>query len=138
MFKLSVMINTSKADKTHYKHPYLLRGFRIDRPNHFWSADITWIPMQKGFMYMFAIIDVYGRYVLSWSISNSMDAEWCTEVLNEAIEIHGTPEIFNTDLGSQFNLCTLHERLNHKILGSPWMEKVVRSTMSLLKGCGEA
>jgi putative transposase len=94
--------NTSKADKTHYKYPYLLRGLRIDRPNHVWAADITWIPMQKGFMYMFAIIDVYSRYVLNWSISNSMDAEWCTEVLNEAIEMHGTPEIFNTDQGSQF------------------------------------
>lgn len=90
--------NTSKADKKHYKYPYLLRGLRIDRPNHVWAADITWIPMQKGFMYMFAIIDVYSRYVLNWSISNSMDAEWCTEVLNEAIEMHGPPEIFNTEI----------------------------------------
>lgn len=94
--------NTSRPDKAHYKYPYLLKGLQITRPGQVWAADITWIPMQRGFMYLFAIIDLYSRYVVGWSISNSMDAEWCTEVLQEAIDKHGPPEIFNTDQGSQF------------------------------------
>lgn len=94
--------NTSKPDKGHKKYPYLLRGLKITQPNQVWAADITWIPMKQGFMYLVAIIDLFSRYVVNWSISNSMDAEWCAEVLKEAIAQHGTPEIFNTDQGSQF------------------------------------
>ncbi len=93
---------TTVSDKTHYKYPYLLRDLKIDRNNQVWEMDITYIPMEKGFMYLAAIIDVNSRYVVNWSISNSMTAEWCTEIVVEAIKKHGTPEIFNTDQGSQF------------------------------------
>lgn len=94
--------NTSQADKTHYKYPYLLRGLNITHANQVWAADITYIPMQKGFMYLMAIIDLHSRYVLGWSVSNSMEADWCAGVVEEAIARHGKPEIFNTDQGSQF------------------------------------
>lgn len=94
--------HTTISDKTHYKYPYLLRGLKIERCNQVWAMDITYIPMKTGFMYLTAIIDLHSRYVVQWSLSNTMSAEWCTEVLKEAIKNHGTPEIFNTDQGSQF------------------------------------
>jgi putative transposase len=94
--------HTTRRCKAHKVYPYLLRNLKIDRPNQVWATDITYIPMQKGFMYMVAIIDLYSRYVVNWSISNSMDAEWCKQALEEAIEQHGKPEIINTDQGSQF------------------------------------
>jgi putative transposase len=94
--------HTTISDKTHYKYPYLLRGLKIERCNQVWAMDITYIPMKTGFMYLTAIIDLHSRYVVQWSLSNSMSAEWCTEVLQEAINNHGIPEIFNTDQGSQF------------------------------------
>lgn len=95
-------IHTTRRCKTHKVYPYLLRNLKVDRPNQVWSTDITYVPMKKGFMYMVAIIDLYSRYVVNWSISNSMDAEWCQQALEEAIEQHGKPEIINTDQGSQF------------------------------------
>lgn len=94
--------NTSKPDKTKYVYPYLLRGLRIERKNHAWAVDITFIPMLRGFMYLIAIIDLYSRYVVAWSVSNSMEAEWCAEVLKSAIVKYGKPEIINSDQGSQF------------------------------------
>lgn len=94
--------HTTISDKTHYKYPYLLRGLKIERCNQVWAMDITYIPMKTGFMYLTAIIDLHSRYVVHWSLSNSMSAEWCSEVLTEAIKKHGVPEIFNTDQGSQF------------------------------------
>lgn len=94
--------HTTISDKTHYKYPYLLRGLKIDRCNQVWAMDITYIPMKTGFMYLTAIIDLHSRYVVQWSLSNTMSAEWCNEVLQEAIKNHGIPEIFNTDQGSQF------------------------------------
>jgi len=94
--------HTSRKCKSHKIYPYLLRNLSIDRPNQVWATDITYIPLEKGYMYMVAIIDLYSRYVVNWSISNSMDAEWCQQVLEEAIEQHGHPEIINTDQGSQF------------------------------------
>ena len=93
---------TTMSDKTHYKFPYLLKGLKIEKCNQVWAMDITYIPMKKGFMYLTAIIDLHSRYVVNWSLSNSMSSEWCTEVLKEAIKINGTPEIFNTDQGCQF------------------------------------
>lgn len=93
---------TTISDKTHYKYPYLLRGLKIERCNQVWAMDITYIPMKTGFMYLTAIIDLHSRYLVQWSLSNTMSAEWCTEVLQEAIKNHGIPEIFNTDQGSQF------------------------------------
>lgn len=93
---------TTVSDKTHYKYPYLLRNMDIVKCNQVWAMDITYIPMKKGFMYLTAIIDLHSRYVVQWSLSNTMTAEWCTDVLKSAIEMHGKPEIFNTDQGSQF------------------------------------
>jgi len=94
--------NTSQPNKGHKIYPYLLRGLKIDHINQVWQTDITYVPMKRGFMYLMAVIDVHSRYVLNWSISNSMEATWCTQVVQQAIKKHGTPEIFNTDQGSQF------------------------------------
>lgn len=86
----------------HKIYPYLLRGLKTTHRNQVWATDITYIPMAKGFMYLCAIMDLHTRCVLKWSVSNTMSAEWCAEVLKETIEIHGKPEIFNTDQGSQY------------------------------------
>lgn len=94
--------HTSRRNKAHRIYPYLLRNLKVERPNQVWATDITYIPMRKGFMYLVAIIDLHSRYVLNWSVSNTMDAAWCKETLEEAIAIHGRPEIVNTDQGSQF------------------------------------
>ena len=91
----------SQASKEHRKYPYLLRDLSIDRPNQAWSADITYIRLSTGFVYLIAIIDVYSRYVLSWEISTSLDKEFCLKALQKALGI-STPEIFNTDQGVQF------------------------------------
>ena len=96
----------SIGNKAHKIYPYLLRGLKIERINQVWQTDITYIPMKKGFMFMMAIIDVKSRFILHWSVSNTMDAEWCTSVLKETLALHGKPEICNTDQGSQF---TSHE-----------------------------
>ena len=95
-------VHTSRRHKAHKTYPYLLRNLSIDRPNQVWATDITYIPMKKGYMYLVAIIDLYSRYVVNWSVSNTMDAEWCKQTLEEAIQMHGKPEIINTDQGSQF------------------------------------
>lgn len=94
--------NLSKSNKADYKFPYLLRNLEIDHANQVWQADITYIPMFRGFMYMFAIIDVYSRKIMGWNISNTMSAEWRTDVTLDTISRHGKPAIFNTDQGSQF------------------------------------
>jgi len=92
---------TSKPAPGHKTYPYLLSGMKITRPNQVWSADITYIPMKRGFLYLVAIIDWYSRYVLSWRLSNTLDSGFCVEALNEALR-KGRPEIFNTDQGAQF------------------------------------
>jgi len=92
---------TSPPGKGHKIYPYLLKGLKIERPNQAWAADITYIPMEKGFLYLVAIIDLCSRFVLSWRLSNSMESGFCVEALKEALQ-KGTPEIFNTDQGSQF------------------------------------
>jgi putative transposase len=94
--------NTSKRNEQHPVYPYLLRGLEINRANQVWAIDITYVPMRKGFMYLCAIIDLHTRYVVNWGISNSMTAEWCKQITQEAIEMHGKPEIMNSDQGSQF------------------------------------
>jgi len=94
--------HTSRRCKNHKIYPYLLRNLKVEHPNQVWATDITYIPMRKGFMYLVAIIDLYSRYVVGWSVSNTMDAEWCSNTLKEAISQHGKPEIINTDQGSQF------------------------------------
>lgn len=94
--------NTSKPAPEHKKYPYLLRQLAIVRPNQVWAADITYIPMVRGFGYLVAIIDWFSRRVLAWRLSNSLDTGFCVEALEEALENFGTPGIFNTDQGSQF------------------------------------
>jgi putative transposase len=94
--------NTSKAKKEHKKYPYLLKGLTIDRPNQVWSTDITYIPMNRGFVYLVAIIDWYSRYVVSWRISNTLDTSFCLDAVNDALTKYGKPEIFNSDQGCQF------------------------------------
>ena len=94
--------NTSKKHPQHKIYPYLLRGLTIDRPNQVWCVDITYIPMRRGFLYLIAIMDWYSRKVLSWRLSNSMEADFCVEALKEAIAKYGKPEIMNSDQGSQF------------------------------------
>ena len=93
---------TSKPHPGHKIYPYLLRDMTIDRPNQVWCADITFIPMRQGFMYLVAVMDWYSRRVLSWRLSNTLEADFCVAVLEDAIRDHGVPDIFNTDQGSQF------------------------------------
>lgn len=93
---------TTISDPTKYKYPYLLRNLKVERPNQVWSIDITYIPMPKGFMYLTAIIDIYSRFIVGWSLSNSMEAEWVTSVVKDAIGIYGKPQIINSDQGAQF------------------------------------
>ena len=85
-----------------YVYPYLLRQLEITRPNQVWEIDITYIPMKQGFMYLTAIIDVYSRFIVGWGLSNSLDSESSLKVVQEAITIHGCPDILNSDQGSQF------------------------------------
>jgi len=93
---------TSAPHPAHRVYPYLLGGLTIDRPNQVWCSDITYIPVQRGFLYLVAIMDWATRHVLAWRLSNTMDARFCIEALNDALAKHGKPEIFNTDQGSQF------------------------------------
>jgi len=114
----------------HKVYPYLLRGVEISRANHCWAADITYLPMARGFCYLGAIMDWASRRVLAWRLSNTLDASFCTEALEEAIMKYGTPEIFNTDQGSQFTSEAFTEILDtHSIRISMdsrgrWMDNV--------------
>jgi putative transposase len=94
--------NTSKSAPEHPVFPYLLRNVKVCRVNQVWAADITYIPMARGFAYLVAIIDWYSRRVLSWRLSNTLETTFCLEALQEALTRYGRPEIFNTDQGSQF------------------------------------
>ncbi len=95
--------NTSRRHPLHAVFPYLLRGLAIDRPNQVWAADITYIPMARGFVYLFSVMDWYSRKVLAWRVSNTLSADFCVEAVQEAIDRFGKPQIFNTDQGSQFS-----------------------------------
>jgi putative transposase len=102
LFALYPGPNTSRAHHAHKVYPYLLRGLAVKRTNQVWCADITYIPMAKGFVYLVAVMDWYSRKVLSWRMSNTLDADFCVAALKEALWKYGTPEIFNTDQGCQF------------------------------------
>jgi len=93
---------TSVPHPAHKIYPYLLRNLSVTRPNQVWCTDITYIPIKRGFLYLIAIMDWHSRKVLSWRLSNTMDTHFCIEALEEALAAYGTPEIFNTDQGSQF------------------------------------
>jgi putative transposase len=94
--------NTSKPAPAHKIYPYLLGGASIERVNQVWCSDVTYIPMARGFLYLVVIMDWVSRAVLAWRLSNTLGAEFCVEALEEALSLHGRPEIFNTDQGSQF------------------------------------
>jgi len=93
---------TTVSDENAYKYPYLLKGLEITSSNHVWAVDITYIPMRRGFLYLFAIIDLHSRYVVGWSLSNTMSSQWCVETIEQAIAQYGVPQIINSDQGSQF------------------------------------
>jgi len=103
----------SKPHPDHKKYPYLLKGFKITRPNQVWSADITYIRLKQGFVYLVAIMDWYSRYVISWRLSTTLDSLFCCEALQEALG-YGCPEIFNTDQGAQFTSMDFTGILNEK------------------------
>ena len=103
--------NTSRPAKGHKIWPYLLKGLRVERPNQVWASDITYLPMRRGFLYLVAIMDWFTRKVLAWRISNTLEADFCVEALNEAIHRFGPPEIMNTDQGSQFTSFAWTDRL---------------------------
>jgi putative transposase len=103
--------NTSRPNKQHVIYPYLLEDLTIERPNQVWSTDITYIRLRHGFAYLVAVMDWYSRRVLSWRLSNTMDSSFCCEALEEALKYYGSPEIFNSDQGSQFTSQEFIQRL---------------------------
>jgi putative transposase len=100
----------SVAGRGHKIYPYLLRGVKIERPDQVWSADITYVPLPTGFMYLAAVIDWFSRYVIAWKLSNTLEGSFCTEMLDEALK-GGKPEVFNTDQGVQFTAAAFVGRL---------------------------
>lgn len=102
---------TSQPSAGHRVYPYLLRDLMIDHPNQVWCADITYIPLSRGYGYLVALMDIYSRKVLSWRFSNTLDHLFCLEALNEALGKYGRPEIFNTDQGAQFTSEAFTSRL---------------------------
>jgi putative transposase len=104
--------NTSRPHPDHKVYPYLLRGLIIDRPNQVWCADITYIPMAKGFVYLVAVMDWFSRRVLAWRLSITMETDFCVDALREAMDRHGRPEIFNTDQGVQFTSAAFLDELS--------------------------
>jgi len=121
--------NTSKPSNSEDRQvfPYLLRDIKIERPNQVWATDITYISIQGGFMYLTAIIDLYSRFVVGWSLSNSMDAHWCKTVLHEAIAQYGPPDIINTDQGSQYT--------SHAFVHAVKSYKTIRFSMDGKRRC---
>lgn len=103
--------DTSKPHPEHKRYPYLLKDMNITEPNHVWCSDVTYIPMRKGFLYLVAVMDWASRKVLSWRLSNTLDADFCVEALKEALSKYGKPAIFNTDQGSQFTSASFTQTL---------------------------
>jgi putative transposase len=138
--------NTSKPAIAHKIYPYLLGGISIERVNQVWCADVTYIPMARGFLYLVVIMDWVSRAVLAWRLSNTLGAEFCVEALEDALFLHGRPEIFNTDQGSQFTsddfTGTLqHHRVTISMDGKSLPSRkrgVAAWTTSLSSGCGAA
>jgi len=127
---LYVKPRLSASHPEHVKYPYLLRGLAITRANQVWSADITYIPMARGFCYLVAIMDWASRMVLSWRLSNTLDSSFCVDALEEALARYGCPEIFNTDQGSQFTAEAFTESLRSRNIAismdgkGRWMDNV--------------
>ena len=104
---------TSRPGKGHKVYPYRLRGLCVERPNQVWAADICYLPMARGFLYLVAILDWHSRKVLTWRLSNTLDGDFCVEALEEALRRYAKPEIFNTDQGAQFTSTTFTDVLNN-------------------------
>jgi len=127
---LYVKPRLSLAHPEQVKYPYLLRGLEITRANHVWATDITYIPMAKGFCYLVAIMDWASRMVLAWRLSNTLDSSFCVDALEEAIAKYGSPDIFNTDQGSQFTADAFTDVLRSKGIAismdgkGRWMDNV--------------
>ena len=126
---------TSAPNPQHRVYPYLLRDLAIDRPDQVWCADITYIPVSGGFFYLVAVMDWASRHVLSWRLSNTMDAAFCIEALETALQ-GGVPEIFNTDQGSQFTGTAFTDRIRAAGARCSMDGAVVILTISSSKGCG--
>jgi len=130
--------NTSRAHPEHKVYPYLLRGVPVVRPNQVWGTDITYVRLVRDFVYLVAIIDWYSRRVLSWRISNSMEAVFCVDCVEEALRIYGKPEIFNSDQGAQFTSAAFTGVLNREGVVISMDGRGVPSTTFLSNGCGAA
>jgi hypothetical protein len=119
---------TSRAHPKHKVWPYLLRGVAITRPDQVWSTDVTYIRLARGFAYLVAVIDWYSRRVLSWRISNSMDASFCVDCLEDALRAHGKPDVFNSDQGSQFGVDPLSwTPILFKRRSPPWQSTAIHT-----------
>ena len=116
-----------KASKGHKIYPYLLRGLRVERPNQVWCADITYLPMRRGFLYLVAIMDWHTRKVLAWRISNTLEADFCVEALNEAIAKFGPPEIMNTPLIDCFAINCRAMDQGSQFTSFAWTDRLRRS-----------
>lgn len=130
--------NTSRPHPLHLVYPYLLRGVVVTRPNQVWSTDITYIRLAHGFAYLVAVIDWYSRRVLSWRISNTLDTVFCVDCLEEALQRHGNPEIFNTDRAASSPASASLACSKHTAYRSAWMDVAGRWTTSSLSGYGAA
>ena len=127
---------TSIPAKGHKIDPYLLRSVTVDRPNQVWCADITYIPLARGFLYLVAIMDWSSRTVLAWRLSNTMDVQFCVDALDEALGRYGAPEIFNTDQGSQLTSWAWTQRLRGTGSAYQWTGGDAFSIISSSSGCG--
>ena len=127
---------TSVPHPEHKTYSYLLRGLAIKRPNQVWCADITYVRMRRGFLYLVAIMDWHSRAVLSWRLSNILDADFCVAALEEAMNSYGVPEIFNTDRDRSLLARTSRRRSKMPVSLSPWMAKAGGWITSLSSGCG--
>src|SRR4029077_11237026 len=129
---------TTKPEPGHKIYPYLLRGVEITRPNQVWAMDITYIPMERGFVYLAVVLDWFSRRVLSWRVSITMEAAFCVETLEDALARHGRPEIFNTDQGSRSRARRSPVCLPATASPSAWMERGSGGKTCSLSGCGVA
>ena len=130
--------NTSRRHPDHKVYPYLLRGLTIDRPNQVWCADITYIPMAKGFVYLVAVMDWFSRRVLAWRVSITMETGFLRRGVAGGAGRYGQPEIFNTDQGVQFTSAAFVDELAAGVCGSAWTARGGIWTTFSSNGCGAA
>ena len=127
----------SQSHPGHRIYPYLLRDVAITRPNHVWCTDVTYIPLQRGFLYLVAVMDWASRKVLAWRLSNTLEASFCVAALREALECYGPPEIFNSDQGSQFTSVDFTDILKRLAFASRWTARAAGWTTCLSSACGD-